>query len=693
MNAPVSSRWQGFWLAQGLGVCLLLMSYLRIAGDTQSMLFSDQVLDVLFAGPIWGTKLGYNLVWFGLALLLLHALFGAACWLMGRVSLQAWPSSRATLRQYILIWFLVFSIALLANNAASFVESSLGEPYAATMGIRIAGLALGRLLGLAAIAAALATLAVAAFRWWKAGNRPRRRAWASVGLAGLVWAGLTAHGFAPQVASPGNSKPNVILIGIDSMRADLLDPKLSPGVTPNIDAFTKSGVVFTDAITPLARTFPSMMSMLTGKHPHHSGAVMNLLPRELIHDSESLPRVLAKAGYHTAYMTDEVRFSNIDTSYGFDQVITPPIGASEFLIGKLADTPLSNLLVNTRVAGWLFPHVYANRGAADTYDPDVFVERIDRELRTAQPLFATVHLTLGHWPYTWGGAPIKARKPDARWPEYYLHAMERVDQQFADVLQLLNSRGLLRNAVVVVYSDHGEAFDSPNEALVPDGDPLVESLKIDPHWGHGTTVLTAHQYRIALGMQRFEEGKPVWRSDRSGVPVSFEDITPTVLDSLGLRPEIHFDGRSLLPVLAGRDGAEQSFAGRIRFTETEYQPQGIASQEGSVSASNFAQAISVYHIDRDTDRIQVKRNRLDSLLLDREYAAVGEHFLVGAFPSPIHPGHDYVAVSMQGGTPRQLFAEPTEPELQVLWRALHAEFGDVLEARRQSVAAKSVANR
>ena len=136
---------------------------------------------------------------------------------------------------------------------------------------------------------------------------------------------------------------------------------------------------------------------------------MNLLPRELIHDSESLPRVLAKAGYHTAYVTDEVRFSNIDTSYGFDQVITPPIGASEFLIGKLADTPLSNLLVNTRVAGWLFPHVYANRGAADTYDPDVFVERIDRELRTAQPLFATVHLTLGHWPYTWGGAPIKAR--------------------------------------------------------------------------------------------------------------------------------------------------------------------------------------------------------------------------------------------------------------------------------------------
>ena len=119
--SPVSSRWQGFWLAQGLGVCLLLMSYLRIAGDTQSMLFSDQVLDVLFAGPIWGTKLGYNLVGFGLSMLLLHVLFGLGCWLMGRASVQAWPTAGATIRQYVLIWFLVFSIGLLAFFILFFV--------------------------------------------------------------------------------------------------------------------------------------------------------------------------------------------------------------------------------------------------------------------------------------------------------------------------------------------------------------------------------------------------------------------------------------------------------------------------------------------------------------------------------------------------------------------------------------------
>jgi arylsulfatase A-like enzyme len=693
MNAPVSTRWQGLWLAQGLGIGLLLLSFLRIAGDTQSMLFSNDVLDVLFAGPIWGTKVGWNLLWFGLALLLLHMAYGALCWLMGQASARAYPQGQATARQHVIIWFLLLTVGLLANNAASFVESSLGEPYAATMGIEIAGIALGRWLGLAVAAAALLTVMLAAARWWRAGGRPARPTWLTLGGAALAWLAITAHGIVPRAATPPGKQPNVILIGLDSLRPDLLDPHSSPGVTPHLAAFTQQGMVFTDAITPLARTFPSMMSMLTGKHPHHTGAVMNLLPRDLIDDSESLPRQLAKSGYRTAYVTDEVRFSNIDASYGFDQVIMPPIGASEFLIARLADTPLSNLLVNTALARWIFPHVYANRGAADTYDPDSFVKRIDRELRTAQPLFVNIHLTLGHWPYTWAGAPIKARKPDARWPEYYLHAVERVDQQFADVVRVLEARGLLENAIVVVYSDHGEAFDSPNEALVPDGDPLIAALKVDPNWGHGTTVLTAHQYRIALGVRRF--GGDAWRAGRSAIPVSFEDITPTLLEALALPTSTQFDGRSLLPVLVGREAAEQAFAGRVRFTETEYQPQGIASQEGSISASNIAQALSVYQIDRDTDRIQVKRNRLESLLLDREYAAIGDNYLLGVFPSPVRPDHDYLVVPVSGGAPRQIFEQPseTEPELRALWNALHAEFGDVLEARRRSVAARSVAIR
>ncbi len=116
----------------------------------------------------------------------------------------------------------------------------------------------------------------------------------------------------------------MILIGLDSLRADLVDDRFSPHVTPHAEAFMKGGTRFTNALTPLARTFPSMLAMLTGRHPHSSGAIMNLLPRSRIDDSESLPRVLSRAGYQTVFAMDEMRFANIDTSYGFEQTITPP---------------------------------------------------------------------------------------------------------------------------------------------------------------------------------------------------------------------------------------------------------------------------------------------------------------------------------------------------------------------------------
>ena len=43
--------------------------------------------------------------------------------------------------------------------------------------------------------------------------------------------------------------------------------------------------------------------------------------------------MLRKAATTPIYSTDEVRFANIDETYGFDQVVTPPIGASDFIIG------------------------------------------------------------------------------------------------------------------------------------------------------------------------------------------------------------------------------------------------------------------------------------------------------------------------------------------------------------------------
>lgn len=696
MNTP-TPRWRdGLLLGQLLGLVLIGISYLRLgvnAGD-----LTGQVFDSLLAGPIWGTTLGDNLVRFALGVLLIHILFGLSCWALGHLSARAWPSAQASLRQHILLWFIAITVGLLANNAAIFVKSSLGEPYAALMNRGVFGIRLGQVIWFAVLAVAAVTLIVAAIRWWQSGGRPRRKGYAALAVTGVAFTAISAQPLLPKAESAPTAKPNVILIGLDSMRADLLDEGISPHASPNIAAFMKSGIHFSNAMTPLARTFPSMCSMLTGRHPHRTGAVMNLLPRELVDDSESLPRILARAGYKTAYATDETRFSNIDGTFGFSQVITPPIGVSDFMITKLADAPLNNLLMNTRLASWLFPHLHGNRGAANTYDPDTFVERLDRELSADQPLFLTVHLTLAHWPYLWKGVPYAPKTegaPAPRWPGYYLRTINRVDQQFADVLATLKKKRLLENAIVVVYSDHGESFGLPNEALMPDHNPLIQEMHAEPGWGHGTTVLVAHQYRIVLGARRF--GGDGWPAGRKiTAPVSFEDIAPTLVEALGAENSAKFDGRSLLALVEGHDGAEKGFEGRIRFTESEYNPTGVVSIDQSVSPSKLMAAISVYSVNRETDRLEVKPARLKELIANRQYAALDDQHLVAAFPNS-EGGYNYLALPLAGGVPQRLDEQPPvdQPELRTLWAALHAEFGDILQSRGkvQRVTEDGVADR
>ena len=256
---PFQGRLEGFWLAQLLGVLLLGLSFALIAGDSQTMLFSDQVMDAMFAGPIWGTTLARNLTWFALSLVLLHVLYATGCWLVGRLSAQAWPAAKATLRQHVTAWFLVLTIGLLANNAATYPESSLGIPYAQSMGATFLGLRLGRAILLVMLLCVAITVAMAMARRWKTGGRPAWRTYATLGALGAVYVAITAQAIHPAGRVEPSDKPNVILIGMDSLRADLVDERFSPDVTPHLEDVHEAGRAFTNALTPLARTFPSMM--------------------------------------------------------------------------------------------------------------------------------------------------------------------------------------------------------------------------------------------------------------------------------------------------------------------------------------------------------------------------------------------------------------------------------------------------
>ena len=123
---------RNLFIALGMSVVLLLLSYVLIAGDSQSQAFSNEVLESVFATSITGSRFMWNFVWFGLTLVALHLGFGALCWVTGSLSgAGAVPSGHAeeskTLRLHVILWFLLLTSALLAFNCANFPRSSMGS--------------------------------------------------------------------------------------------------------------------------------------------------------------------------------------------------------------------------------------------------------------------------------------------------------------------------------------------------------------------------------------------------------------------------------------------------------------------------------------------------------------------------------------------------------------------------------------
>ena len=597
----------------------------------------------------------------------LHLCLGLWAWLLARVSQRAFPDHTASRRTWILLWFTLSAAWILSANAYYFPHSALGSMHAE--------LVHSGWHGLTAFHAASA--AIMLFLAWTVLQVLRTlRATLIIAIAGpaLLVTGASLHaGLPPRISgAPPADRPNVIFIGIDALRNDLFDNPATASKAPMLAGFLAQSARFDNAITPLARTFPSWVTIISGKAPRSSGARVNLLPREQVHEGTTLPRALRSAGYASVYAIDEVRFSNLDSSYGFDRAITPPIGASEFLISWFADAPLSNLVVNTWLGRWLFPHVHGNRAAATVYNPDVFIARIGRELPERQPLFLAVHLTLAHWPFAWADSPGTHRNLGTESGDYGA-AVTRVDRQFGDLLQLLRDRGLLQNSLVFVFSDHGEALGHKDD--LEDVGPLAPQLIEEHHrWGHGSSVLSPAQYRVVLGMRDFRAGSTTVRAGSIDAPVSLEDLTPTAIDLVGAKRAADFDGQSLVPLLRRDAEIVAGFSDRIRFTETEFNPQGVSTRQ--IARDALQKAGHLYRVDPVTDRVTVREALLQQVAESRQYAAIGTFGKLAALPLLDGTGYRtvYVASNPQAKTPPPSIAE-RNTEIAALTRALNDHYG------------------
>lgn len=673
----ITPHWRGLPTALGLGVAALAAALGELHAHFASLLathVSQVAVDSVLRTPV----LRRAIVAFTAAQILLHLTLGLAAWLSARLTAATWPATRGSLRLLVLGWFALLYLLVGIANAAWYPWSATGTGFRTLLHVLSGG---GWLPGALATLVAAALAAQLGIVLW-------RSRWRRLWIRALVWGGLLCLVAAVRSNMPRSEsgaavvqqRPNLVFIGIDSLRTDIVGMNGEPGYTPHLTAFLKDGHVFTDVTTPLARTFPSWIALLTGRDPKSTGARENLLPRAAIHTGPTLADRLRGAGYRTVFATDEVRFSNIDTSYGFDQTITPRIGTSDFVLGSLNDIPLSNLFANTWVAKYLFPDTYGNRAAAVTYDPHTFIKRVAGELRAGgAPLFFASHLTLPHWPYYWAADEdaVFTRTTDQSFA--YLAAVVAADQQFGQLLDVLERKGVLDNAIVVVFSDHGEGLGLPVDNIIysPAAKAAVGHLLV---WmsGHGTSVLSPPQYHIVLGVRGFGNSLiSAAPAVHTGDALCIEDIAPTMSELLGLPAAGGpYDGLSFAARLRSGPVTPPIGTGRIRFTESAFTTAALGAGARR-QEELIGDADRYFHVNRANGRLEADMSRWGEMLQARERVAIGRSLLLAATPGSAPGSHNYIAVPLAGGLPRRLLQPPGEhddPELRELWRALYEHF-------------------
>jgi hypothetical protein len=687
MNMPVPTLRQRLGglplaIALSLGLCLVTASQILVVFAQVAPSWSE--LSLAVGLDVWNSPLRGDVAYFVMAQLLVHAALALPVWLLALATERAWPELQGRRNTLVAAWFGLVLVWILLANATLYPWSASGvhswlllQPIIGSA--RAFELLTAALLGLCGWVCLKVALAFPRMRR----ALPRTLAYASLAAFALLTVQLV-RAANPRTALQGD-RPNVIIVGIDSLRPDAVGEYRGIGLTPNVDRFLRDGAhQFTDAVTPAARTFPSWISILTGHNPRANGAREDLMPRASLASLPTLAHLLKARGYQTTFAMDEVRFSNIDESYGFDKVISPTMGVADFVLGKANDLPLPNLLANTRLGRWLFPATYGNRGAAHVYEPRTFVEWIDAELESNGPQFVAVHLTLSHYPFFWAGGGFELF--DHRGDRAYEYAASVVaaDRQFGELMQVFETRGLLANAIVVVLSDHGEAFGKPaSDTLLRAAEArgvLGPSQRIRM-MGHGASVLSPHQYNVVLALRGYGKSEFGSSARTQSAPASLIDVAPTLLDFLGPGESPGFEGLSLLGVIAGAADAEAQLAKRVRFTETGFRTPLLNTADIDETAL-LKSAAPFFRMNPKNARFEVRDEMLPRLIADKERAAMSANLLLASIPpSPDAKYHKYVLVERKGGGGRRITSAPdaqTDPEARRLWDALHAQYGSEL---------------
>jgi arylsulfatase A-like enzyme len=240
----------------------------------------------------------------------------------------------------------------------------------------------------------------------------------------------------------GNTRvpqPNVVLIVMESVGAvDLLDPEGLPSekFAPNLARLARSGVVFPSIYTTFPGTTRSLVSLHTGGRQFTSGYLDELEPQ---FTAPLLARRLRGLGYATSLFSTE-RLDGEGTD-----VFLEKAGYQKFY--DFSRDSFENRR-KYELSSW---------GGREEHTLGLMENWIGNGGEVSQPFYLEYMTGATHHPYNVPAeyhGPVKSgdRRSD------YLNALSYSDHAIGSLLDFLERRGLLRNTVVAVTGDHGEAF-------------------------------------------------------------------------------------------------------------------------------------------------------------------------------------------------------------------------------------------
>ncbi|MBI4833034.1 MAG: sulfatase, partial [Candidatus Lindowbacteria bacterium] len=260
---------------------------------------------------------------------------------------------------------------------------------------------------------------------------------------------------------------NVMIVAFDTLRADHLGCYgYKRATSPNVDAFAKKGVLFTQAISQCPWTTPAFYSLFTSLYP--SAHQNRMISREsrFFYDQDTFVDALKKEGYYTVGVTNG---ANVSSEFGFGK------GFNRYI-------ELTNTILEEGDANSL-------KWSTINDSSKIFDEAMEwLEQNAGARFFMFIHTLECHDPYTHtdflsensSGTLIEQRKAFYDWDIRY------ADANFGKLMQQLSSSGLMSNTIIVFLSDHGEDFyDHYREAdvLPPNKENIFPQVSIVDH-GH-----------------------------------------------------------------------------------------------------------------------------------------------------------------------------------------------------------------